>query len=619
MRESELSSLGQSPRCQRCSKQSSGRRAGPPRHVSLRGGVEIFTRSLGRKIGSLFLILSLLIGQGAVLPSAIHAENPHWDKIDPDLRDAMAENLSGEFHVCVEMEIDTTGSPDPHGSAKRADAALRLIREHKGEFANPLGIIGGACGVLKRGKIIALSTKPSVAYIRLDSLFAVDGTLEAAGDAELSNVYPELIRADEAWALGYTGTGVTVAVLDSGVAPVNDLTQPTSRLLASVDFVDSGTAHRDPGGHGTHVAGIIAGNGYDSNGALKGVAPDANIVSVRVINQHGKATASSIIRGIQWCVDNRETYNIRVMNLSLGGTPSVSYKNDLLAAAIEMAWKAGIVVVTAAGNHGPGSGSISTPGHDPFNIAVGAIDDKGTPDPSDDDVPYFSARGPTLNGDHKPDILAPGRRILSLYALNSYLDGALPGRQMLSSLGRPYFRLTGTSMAAPVVSGVVALLLQKNPDLTPDQVKYILTKTAPNFRGSRDTVGTGVVDAYAALTSDKMGVANKGIRPADTFARNVYELLYGQELSWKDPNYMGIDWENLAWDNLAWDNLAWDNLAWDNLAWDNLAWDNLAWDNLAWDNLAWDNLAWDNLGWDAGEWDSINEAGVPWETVIELD
>ena len=526
-------------------------------------------RLLGRKIGPLFLILSLFIGQGSVLPTPIHANGVDWDKIDDALEAAMAENPSGKFDVIVEME-PAIGSPQgPHGNANRANAALRLIGEHKGVPGNSLALVGAASGVLPRGKIIALSTKPSVAHIYLN-----DASFEAADVGDFSNVYPGLIRADKAWELGYTGAGVTVAVLDSGVAPANDLTQPTSRLLASVDFVSGQTGHRDPGGHGTHVAGIIAGNGYDSNGALKGVAPGANIVSVRVINGHGQATASSIIRGIQWVVENRDTYNIRVMNLSLGGRPSASYQNDLLAAAVEMAWKAGIVVVTAAGNHGPGVGSISTPGHDPFNIAVGAIDDKGTPDPSDDDVPYFSARGPTLVGDHKPDILAPGRKILSLYALNSYLDGALPGRRMLSSLSRPYFRLTGTSMAAPVVSGVVALLLQKKPNLKPDQVKYILANTARNVSGNSDTVGAGVVDAYAALTSNQMGVANTGIRPSDSFARQMYDLMYGQPLSWKDPHYMGIDWENLAWDNLA---------------------------------------------WDAGEWDSINEAGVPWETVIELD
>ena len=571
-------------------------------------------RSLCGKIGLWFLILTLLIGQGIVLPAAVHAKGPDWDKIDDALEAAMAENPSGKFHIIVEMKPDTgpgqggngngNGHGNGHGNANRAHEALDLIRQNGGEAGNSLALVSGASGRLTAGKIKSLSKKESVAKIHLNRQIGVEGRLEAAGDGELSNVYPELIRADDAWELGYTGTGVTVAVLDSGVAPANDLTQPTSRLLASVDMVSGGTSHQDPGGHGSHVAGIIAGNGYDSDGALKGVAPDANIVSVRVINGHGKARASAIIAGIQWCVDNRDTYNIRVMNLSLGGTPSGSYKNDILAAAVEMAWRAGIVVVTAAGNHGPGTSSISTPGHDPFNIAVGALDDKGTPDPSDDEVPYFSARGPTLDGVHKPDILAPGRKIISLYSLNSYLDTSLPGRRMLSRRGGTYFRLTGTSMAAPVVAGVVALLLQKNPDLTPEQVKFILTDTARSVSGSSDTVGAGVVDAYAALTSSQVDVFNVDLRPADTFARNVYELIYGQELSWKDPNYMGIDWDNLAWDNLAWDNLAWDNLAWD---------------NLAWDNLAWDNLAWDNLAWDAGEWDSINEAGVPWESVIDLD
>ena len=562
-----------------------GGRLPPTLHNYYKGGIEMSVRirSLCGKIGLWFLVLSLLIGQGSMLPSAVHAENPHWDKIDPALRAAMEEDPSGEFPVIVEMKHATGPPSGAHGNADRANQALGLIRGHGGKAENPLPFVSAASGVLKRGKIIALSHVPDVAIIHMNAQF------DAADVGDLSNVYPGLIGADQAWALGYTGAGVTVAVLDSGVAPVSDLTQPTSRLLASVDFIESETGHQDPGGHGTHVAGIIAGSGYDSDGALKGVAPDANIVSVRVIDGNGKARASAIIAGIQWCVANRDTYNIRVMNLSLGGTPSGSYKNDILAAAVEMAWRAGIVVVTAAGNHGPGSSSISTPGHDPFNIAVGALDDKGTLDPSDDDVPYFSARGPTLDGNSKPDILAPGRKIISLYSLSSYLDGALPGRRMLSRRGGTYFRLTGTSMAAPVVAGVVALLLQKNPALTPDQVKFILTDTARSVSGSSDTVGAGVVDAYAAVTSSLVDVFNVNLRPADTFARNVYELIYGQPLSWKDPNYMGIDWENLAWDNLAWDNLAWDNLAWDNLA------------------------------WDAGEWDSLDEAGIPWETVIELD
>jgi serine protease AprX len=209
----------------------------------------------------------------------------------------------------------------------------------------------------------------------------------------------------------------------------------------------------------------------------------------------------------------------------------------------------------------------------------------------------------------KPDLVAPGRRIVSIRAPGSTLDRLLPDRVVTASNGSTYFRLTGTSMATAVVSGAVALLLEQQPGLKPNQVKAILTGTARQFGQTSGvtpnpaTFGAGSVDAYAAFNSGARGAANAGHRPADAAARSLYPALYGQPLTWINPLADGILWNLLNWSTLNWNNLAWDNLAWDNIAWDNLAWDNLAWDNLAWDSSRWSNLAWDNLAWDSQKLD----------------
>jgi serine protease AprX len=172
--------------------------------------------------------------------------------------------------------------------------------------------------------------------------------------------------------------------------------------------------------------------------------------------------------------------------------------------------------------------------------------------------------------------------------------------------GTTYFRLSGTSMSTAVVSGVVALLLEAQPTLSPNQVKAVLKATARPFgqpSGLPTGSGAGLVDAYAAVRAVAGTPANHGNRPADPTARSLYPAVYGQPLSWLNPLADGILWNLLSWSTLDWNNLAWDNLAWDNLAWDNLAWDNLAWDNLAWDSTKWNNLAWDNLAWDSAKLD----------------
>lgn len=305
------------------------------------------------------------------------------------------------------------------------------------------------------------------------------------------------------------------------------------------------------------------------------------------------------MRGIEWVLAHQGHYNIRVINLSFGAPARSSYRLDPLSAAIEIAWHRGLVVVVAAGNGGPDRGTVETPGIDPYVITVGATDDLGTLSVADDVLAWFSAWGTPAGSTPRPDLVAPGRRIVSLRVPGSTLDRLFPDRAVTAKNGSTYFRLTGTSMATAVVSGAVALLLERRPDLTPDQVKAILTGSTQPYGQQRASAlpgpaadGSGLLDVYAAAIAATSG-ARQGWRVADGLARALYPILYGSRLVWKDPSYQGINWAGLTWGVLSWEALAWDNLAWDAVDWSNLAWDNFAWDNLAWDNLAWDSLTLD--------------------------
>jgi subtilisin family serine protease len=332
----------------------------------------------------------------------------------------------------------------------------------------------------------------------------------------------------------------------------------------------------DPGGHGTHVAGTIAGNGTRSAGQYIGVAPGARLVDVRVLDGNGNGRTSSVVLGIQWAIDHRVQYNIRVINLSLGAPPRASYRLDPLAAAAEMAWLHGIVVVAASGNT---AGVVDSPGADPYVITVGATDDRQTGAVGDDLVGSFSGWGTPAGSTRKPELVAPGRKIVAIRTPGSSLDQLLPDHVVSATNGSSYFRLTGTSMSTAVVSGTVAVLLERQPGLKPDQVKAVLTGTSRPFGQTSGSsppsaaIGAGQADAYLAVKSGSRGSANRGLRPADAAAGTLYPAVYGQPLQWKNGLLGGLLWNLLSWSVLSWDNLAWDNLAWDNLAWDNLAWD----------------------------------------------
>lgn len=551
---------------------------------------------------TLALLLALaLLAPGLSAPSAARAATP--DRVDPALRQQMQAEPTRLLPVIVEMR---PAAPPFTGRANErlAQQALALLAQY-GQPVGGLALINSAAGFASAAGISAIGLDPRVAYVHLDATVrprAVASADDPSG--QLAAAYPRAVNADRLWAQGRTGAGVAVAVLDSGIAPDPDLTRPTNRIVAAVNFAGDRGPLADAGGHGTHVAGIVAGNGVRSAGEYVGIAPGASLVDVRVLNRNGSGRVSSVVRGLEWVVAHRARYNIRVVNLSLGMPARTSYRLDPLAAAVELAWQRGLVVIAAAGNRG--RGMVDSPGIDPYVVTVGATDDRGTASALDDLLGWFSAWGTPPDSTPKPDLVAPGRKIVSLRVPGSALDTRYPERITAANDGATYFRLTGTSMAAPVAAGTAALLLQQRPWLTPDQVKALLTGTTQPFGQTSGATlpdptadGSGLLDAAAALASPPRGAANRGLRPADAAASTLYPAVYGQPLAWRDPTYAGVNWPSLTWSNLAWDNLAWDNLAWDNLAWDNLAWDNLAWDNLAWDNLAWDNLAWDNLAWDA--------------------
>ena len=300
------------------------------------------------------------------------------------------------------------------------------------------------------------------------------------------------VRSAPLWEYDITGKGIVVAVLDTGIYEHPDL---SGRIVGFKDFIKQKTTPYDDNGHGTHVAGDIGSNGSQSSFLYRGPAPEASLVGIKVLDKMGSGLLSTVIEGIQWGIDNKETLGIRILNISLGSTATESYADDPACQAVDKAWSSGIVVCVAAGNEGPQSSTISSPGISPHVITVGAVDDKNTVALNDDQVAEFSSRGPTIDGLIKPDLLAPGVNIISLRSPGSKIDK----QTKESRIADWYLALSGTSMATPVCSGVVAQMLQSDGSLTPDQVKKRLIETAKTLAClDPNTQGAGIIDATKA-------------------------------------------------------------------------------------------------------------------------
>jgi len=399
------------------------------------------------------------------------------------------------------------------------ETAIDWVQSHGGRVTSRLDIISGVAAVVPVSAIPDLRQAAGI-------LSAVpNAPVRAAGEGKQTKVpatdYPDVIGADVAWARGATGQGVTVAVIDTGIARHPGLTKGIkprnqNRIIGWVDLVDGKRTPHDPNGHGTHIAGIIANSQVGADGEWNGVAPGVDLVGVRVLNTDGYGTYDQVIRGIQWVIENKERYGIDVINLSLVATVQSPYWADPLNQAVMQAWAQGITVVVAAGNTGPGAMSIGVPGNNPYVITVGAFTDNYTPnDWSDDYITPFSAAGPTLDGFVKPDVVAPGAHMVSTMLNQSLVSREHPENRYPGQ----YIWMAGTSQAAAVVTGLAALTLSQNPDLTPDEIKHRIQVTSFPWIDIESTSalysmwqqGAGRVNAPDAVFTDLAGAANLGL------------------------------------------------------------------------------------------------------------
>ena len=439
------------------------------------------------------------------------------------------------------------------------------------------------------------------------------------------------VGADTLIGHGYDGSGVGVALLDTGVVGVPGLSSGNVVNGPDLSFESQSPAwaHLDTFGHGTHMAGIIAGN--DPSTGFRGIAPRARLTSLKLASSDGAVDVSQVIAGLDWVVQHRNDdprNPIRVVNLSFGTDGAQSYQVDPLTHAVENAWRAGLVVVVAGGNDG---GALDNPAYDPYVLAVGAADPAGTPRlTSDDTVPDFSARG---SATRRVDVVAPGRSVASLRDPGSYLDLAYPGARSGSQL----FKGSGTSQAAAVVSGAVALLLDQRPGLSPDQVKALLRSTAsPLPRADSAGRGAGEINVAAAAAAVVPAGAtqswprSQGIgsleqaRGTSHVADGDVELTGEQDIlgpwnaaAWASASSAGRAWSGGAWMGRTWTgscacDTTWSGATWSVAPWAGRSWAGRSWAGRSWASRSWAGRSWAGDGWAGRSWAGRSWAGRSW-------
>jgi serine protease AprX len=424
-----------------------------------------------------------------------------------------------------------------------------------------------------------------------------------------STAFLGVTGATSEFARGDYGQGVTVAVLDTGIDSLPDF---QGRLLPGVDLTGGGNAEQDGYGHGTFVAGLIAGNGASSGGQYTGEAPRANVLPIKVAGADGSTSEGTVIEGIEWAIAHKNVDHIRVLNISLGVLPSEPSFDDPVDQAVEQAWRAGIVVVVSAGNSGPNSGTITSPGDDPLAITVGALDDGGGTNPADFSIPSFSSQGPTLfDGLFKPDLVAPGRSVISLEAPGSTIAEDNPN----SCIGSANFVGSGTSFSAAIVSGMVALMLEQHPNMTPDQVKgALLAGSTPGPVSNPLLDGHGIASAPGAISAAAAGIT---LNQLPAFAS---ELTTGTEApgsislssTWAASTLNAANWSGAEWNGAEWNGAEWNGAEWNGAEWNGAEWNGAEWNGAEWNGAEWNGAEWNGAEWNGAEWNGAEWNGAEW-------
>lgn len=534
-----------------------------------------------------------------------------------------------------------------------------LAREASGEGSTP-GLGAGAGGSASGGIAAARASSRSGSATLLSGDWGDDDTRAderasaATGDWDARKDVGSLFTitddygAQDTWRTAdderqkITGKGVGVALIDTGVAPVSGLDFPGKVVNGpdlSYESQSPNTRYLDGYGHGTHMAAIIAGRdpklvtGSVSNAkSFVGIAPDATIVNVKVGAADGGSDVSQIIAAIDWVVQHRDdrNLNIRVLNLSYGTGSRQPYTTDPLAHAVENAWRHGIVVVVAAGNDGASDPTLTMPAADPFVVAVGAVDHRGSDSQADDTVADFSNPG---TASRRPDLLAPGKSLVSLRVPGSYADRGHPEGLVTGDDSGRLFRGSGTSQAAAVVSGSAALLLPSRPELTPDQVKRLLTGTArPLTSGPNPGQGAGVIDVERALKAPTppSSTARQAWAPSTgtgslELARagnHVVDPDNGVALT-DEVDALGADWDahrwaaasarGAAWSGGIWNGRRWAGDDWSGDQWAAGAWNGVNWAGVDWLGRRWSGDEWSGRRWSGGDWHARRWSAESWE------
>jgi hypothetical protein len=513
------------------------------------------------------------------------------------------------------------------GAAAQTEA---LVRRLGGRVDRRLGIIDGLSATVPGPAVARLQANRAVRSVtanqpvRLNTIDQFDAKRYSA--STMYWVAQEVTGAGEYWNDGHTGRGVDVALLDSGVVEVEGLGDgnvvygPDLSSEAHVPELE----HKDTFGHGTHMAGIIAGRDSDAPARIHkgdedhflGMAPDARLVSLKLADAGGATDVSQVIAGIDWVVQhrNRNGLNIRVLNLSFGTDGVQSYLLDPLTYAVEVAWHKGIVVVVSAGNEGYGSAKLNNPAYDPHILAVGGADGAGTYDYKDDTIQDWSSRG---DGTRNPDLVAPGASILSLRDPGSTIDAEHPTARVADR----FFKGTGTSQAAAVVSGAAALVIQQRPTITPDQVKALLTGGAQRLRKADPVAqGHGMLDLKFVrdrVTPTAMAAAQpfpyatglgslEAARGSSHVQNQAGDVLIGEE------DAFGGVWDGRRWRADSWDGATWTSGEWPATALTGGTWNGRRWSGATWASGTWTGGTWNGRRWSGDDWAGRRWSGDTW-------